>query len=106
MTETQFAATLIAWGFSVALVFLAAFVWLGLDAQSRGESAPLWMLLLCLLGPLALLVWVCVRPRRSPGQRAPGLAAAALAFALLACAGLTAALAVAYLDAEQQEQLR
>jgi hypothetical protein len=55
-----------------AAVYVGSVAWAIRDAQKRGRGEGLIIVLFWLLGPLAAIVWLLVRPATRLDERAPG----------------------------------
>ena len=55
------------------IIFIAIAIWVYKDAEKRGSSGALWLILVILLGIIGIIIWLIVRPPigGKPGQQ-PG----------------------------------
>ena len=55
------------------IVFIAIAIWVYKDAEKRGSSGALWLVIVILLGIIGIIIWLIVRPPigGKPGQQ-PG----------------------------------
>jgi hypothetical protein len=62
-------------GLVCGALFLAGYIGIGAwavsDAQRRGQSGGLIVILFYLFGPFSALIWLIVRPRKRLAERAP-----------------------------------
>lgn len=52
------------------IVFLLIAIWVYKDAEKRGKSGALWLIIVLLTGIIGLIIWLVVRPKeivRGPG---------------------------------------
>lgn len=45
------------------IIAIAIAVWVYRDAESRGESGVMWLIICALLGIIGLIIWLIVRPK-------------------------------------------
>lgn len=46
-------------------------IWVYKDAEARGESAVLWLIVVLITGIIGLIVWLVVRPDKKASTREP-----------------------------------
>ncbi|MEM2118725.1 MAG: hypothetical protein QW840_01205 [Candidatus Bathyarchaeia archaeon] len=46
-------------------------IWVYRDAESRGMSGVLWLIIVLIAGIIGLIIYLVVRKEKSPGQAAP-----------------------------------
>lgn len=56
---------------TICAAYLRSVAWAVGDAQRRGQSGGVIVLLFCLLGPFASLSWLILRPRRTLLEKLP-----------------------------------
>lgn len=44
-------------------------VWVYRDAQSRGENAALWLLIVLITGIIGLIIWLIIRPEKKKKRK-------------------------------------
>ena len=56
------------------IVFIAIAIWVYKDAERRGSSGALWLIIVILLGIIGIIIWLIVRPPIGghPQQQGPG----------------------------------
>ena len=45
------------------IVFIAIAIWVYKDAEKRGKSGALWLVIVVLTGIIGLIIWFVVRPK-------------------------------------------
>jgi hypothetical protein len=60
----------------VWIIFFAIAIWVYKDAEKRGKSGALWLIICLLTGIIGIIIWLIVRPKeiagQQPGQPMPG----------------------------------
>lgn len=51
------------------IVTIAVAVWVYKDAEARGESGVLWLIICALLGVIGLIIWLVVRPKEKKEEK-------------------------------------
>ena len=56
------------------IIFIAIAIWVYKDAEKRGSSGALWLIIVILLGIIGIIIWLIIRPPigGKPGQQQPG----------------------------------
>lgn len=56
------------------IIFIAIAIWVYKDAERRGSSGALWLIIVILLGIIGIIIWLIVRPPIGghPKPQAPG----------------------------------
>ena len=56
------------------IIFILIAIWVYRDAEKRGSSGALWLIIVILLGIIGIIIWLIVRPPigGKPTQQAPG----------------------------------
>jgi membrane protease YdiL (CAAX protease family) len=57
------------------IIWILIAIWVYRDAEARGKSGVLWLIVVILLGLIGLIVWLVVRPKEvapPPGMPPPG----------------------------------
>ena len=53
------------------IVFIAIAIWVYKDAERRGKSGALWLIIVILLGLIGIIIWLIVRPPIGGEPRQP-----------------------------------
>ncbi len=57
------------------IIWILIAIWVYRDAEARGKSGVLWLIVVILLGLIGLIIWLVVRPKEMappPGMPPPG----------------------------------
>ena len=54
------------------IIWVLVAVWVYKDAESRGASGVLWLIIVILLGIIGLIIYLVVRPKHKAAQPPPG----------------------------------
>ena len=54
------------------IIFIAIAIWVYKDAERRGSSGALWLIIVILLGIIGIIIWLIVRPPIGGHPKQPG----------------------------------
>jgi len=60
-----------AWILIWFIIFIAIGIWVYKDAEKRGKSGALWLIIVILLGIIGIIIWLLVRPPIGGYQQQP-----------------------------------
>ena len=74
--DARTAATWGLWGLTGLLCIIPLAIWVYKDANKRGSSGVLWLLIVLITGIIGLIIWLVVRPpiggeKKEPDRRCP-----------------------------------